>query len=300
MPRPIVDTHIHLWKLPRTAPPMSDDSNFPTGCCGEIPWLEVDALMADYNRTIGGQRVDKIVVVESSGSTPPEKIIHSNRWMLDAAAADPKILSVVGKLNPSQPVREFSRGLAALAADKRWVGLRIGSGVFLQEGEKSGERLQPNVLENLAALADRGLMLDTLGLDGHAVAAIARAVPGLTIVMNHFAQKPPSLNVEDGWRSAMQAVAGAPAVCIKVSDIHRLSSTEQGGQWPTQFTPLSEPARYVSVLDTLYDLFGPERLIFGSNWPVSNVAGLGVDSVNVQIDILESYLAGKERPTGTR
>src|SRR5262245_23519794 len=52
--RRIIDSHVHLWKLPRNAPPMSDDATFPTGCCGSVPWMEVDRLPADYDARVGG------------------------------------------------------------------------------------------------------------------------------------------------------------------------------------------------------------------------------------------------------
>jgi len=291
--RPIVDTHIHLWKLPRTEAPMSDDATFPSGCCGEIPWLEVDALMSDYTATVGGQKVDQIVLIEASVATPPEKMILSNRWMLDTAAADEKILSVVGKLDPTQDTAAFAAQVDDLAADKNWVGIRIGGDIFLPDVEQAFANIKPNVLDNFAALASRGLMIDSLGVTGAVMGAIAEAVPGLTIVMDHVAEKPQTLEVEDGWRADMQAAGAAPGVHIKVSDIHRLSTTEMKGEWPVQFTPVTDPSSYVSVLDTLWDIFGAERLIFGTNWPVSNVAGLDVDSIDVQIGILESYLSGK-------
>src|SRR6266481_1354175 len=64
--KPIVDAHVHLWKLPRSGPPMSDSATFPTGCCGSVPWMEVDRLVPDYNARVGGPEVDNVVLIESS------------------------------------------------------------------------------------------------------------------------------------------------------------------------------------------------------------------------------------------
>src|SRR5258705_5557502 len=100
--RRVIDSHVHLWKLPRNAPPMSDNATFPTGCCGSVPWMEVDRLMPDYDARVGGPRVDRVVLIESSVGVTPDKIIQSNLWMLQAAAADGKILSVVGNLDVTQ------------------------------------------------------------------------------------------------------------------------------------------------------------------------------------------------------
>ena len=55
--RRVIDAHVHLWKLPRNAPPMSDNATFPTGCCGSVPWMEVDRLPADYDARVGGPKV---------------------------------------------------------------------------------------------------------------------------------------------------------------------------------------------------------------------------------------------------
>src|SRR5262249_51827802 len=69
--RRIIDSHIHLWKLPRNAPPMNDFATFPTGCCGSVPWMEVDRLVPDYNARVGGPKVEKLVLIESSVGVPP-------------------------------------------------------------------------------------------------------------------------------------------------------------------------------------------------------------------------------------
>ena len=105
--RRIIDTHVHLWKLPRNAAPMNDNATFPTGCCGSVPWMEVDRLTPDYDARVGGPEVDKLVLIESSVGVPADKIIQSNLWMLQTAAADGKILSVVGNLDITQDAGEL-------------------------------------------------------------------------------------------------------------------------------------------------------------------------------------------------
>src|SRR5258708_13693216 len=85
--RRIIDSHVHLWKLPRNAPPMSDNATFPTGCSGSAPWLEHDRVPPDYDARGGGPKVNKLVLIESSVGVPPDKIIQSNLWMRQTAAA---------------------------------------------------------------------------------------------------------------------------------------------------------------------------------------------------------------------
>jgi hypothetical protein len=64
-------------------------------------------MPADYDARVGGPAVDKLVLIESSVGVTPDKIVQSNLWMLQAAAADGKILSVVGNLDLTQSRTTF-------------------------------------------------------------------------------------------------------------------------------------------------------------------------------------------------
>jgi predicted TIM-barrel fold metal-dependent hydrolase len=291
---PVIDGHIHLWKLPRNQPPINDNATYPTGCCGSIPWLEVDRLMPDYDARVGGPKVDKVVLIESSVGVPPDKIIQSNLWMLQTAATDNKILSVVGNLDVTQSPSTFAAQVNQLSADKNWVGIRIG-GIFQPNADHIFANIQPNVLTNLALLANRRLMIDTLGITGSVLRSIAGVVPGLTIVMDHLAGKATSFDVEDSWKADMYQAAAAPGVHIKVSDTHKLSAQSVTGA-PAgliQFQPVADPEPYEPTLEFLYRTFGEDRLIFGTNWPVSDAGGIYVDSIDLEISIVESFLANK-------
>jgi L-fuconolactonase len=293
--RPIIDGHVHLWKLPRNAPPMSDFATFPTGCCGSVPWMEVDRLIPDYNARVGGPRVNKVVLIESSVGVTPDHIIQSNLWMLQTAAAESKILSVVGNLDVTQSPAGFAQQVDLLAANKQWVGIRIGGGIFQAGLTPSFSTLLPNVLTNLKLLAKRGLEIDTLGISGANLSLIGAAVPGLTIVMDHFAGKPTTFDVEASWKADMLAAANYAGLNIKVSDVHKLSSQAVTGKPAglTQFQPIADPTRYAPTLEFLWKTFGADRLIFGTNWPVSDAGGLFVDSIDLEIDILESFLTDR-------
>jgi len=289
----IIDAHVHLWKLPRNAPPMSDNATFPTGCCGSVPWMEVDRLMPDYDARVGGPKVDEIVLIESSVGVTPDKIIQSNLWMLQAAAADGKILSVVGNLDVTQAPASFAQQVTQLAANKKWVGVRIGGGIFQPNVPRSFSSILPNVMTNLTLMAKQGLEIDTLGIAGEVLSQIGAAVPGLTIVMDHFAGKPTTFDVEDSWKADMQAAAGYAGLNIKVSDVHKLSSQTVTGlpAGLTQFQPVADASLYNPTLEFLWRTFGEDRLIFGTNWPVSDAGGIFVDSIDLEIGIMESFLA---------
>jgi len=256
--------------------------------------MEVDRLVPDYNARAGGPKVDKLVLIESSVGVPPDKLIQSNLWMLHEAAAETKILSVVGNLDVKQSPPNFARQVAQLSANRQWVGIRIGAGIF-QSSAPSFSTIQPNVLTNLTLLADRGLSIDALGIRGAVLSQIGAATPGLTIVMDHFAGKPTTFDVEDSWKADMLAAARYPGLHIKVSDVHKLSSQAVTGKPAslTQFQPIADRKRYAPTLEFLWRTFGEDRLIFGTNWPVSDAGGVFVDSIDLEIGILESFLAGQ-------
>ena len=235
------------------------------------------------------------MLIESSVGVPPDKIIQSNLWMLQTAAAESKILSVVGNLDVKQPPVSFEQQVAQLSANKQWVGIRIGAGIFQPDLPRSFSTILPNVLTNLRLLAKRGLQIDTLGISGVVLSQIGAAIPGLTIVMDHFAGKPTTFDVEDSWKADMLAAATYGGLSIKVSDVHKLSSQAVTGKAAglIQFQPVTDPARYAPALEFLWRTFGEDRLIFGTNWPVSDAGGLLVDSITLQIGILESFLTGQ-------
>jgi predicted TIM-barrel fold metal-dependent hydrolase len=254
--------------------------------------MEVDRLVPDYNARVGGPKVDKLVLIESSVGVPPDKIIQSNLWMLQTAAAEAKILSVVGNLDITETPVMFAQQVALLSANKQWVGIRIGGGIFQANLPPSFYNIRPNVLTNLTLLANKGLQIDTLGIPGAVLSQIGAAVPGLTIVMDHFAGKPTTFDVEDAWKADMQAAATYVGLNIKISDVHKLSSQAVTGKPAelTQFQPIADPKRYAPTLEFLWKTFGADRLIFGTNWPVSDAGGIFVDSIDLEIEILESFL----------
>jgi len=294
---PIIDSHIHLWKLPRNGPPVNDSATFPSGCCGSMPWLEMDRLLPDYDARPGGRKIDKVVLIESSVGVPPSKIIQSNLWMLETAAANRKILSVVGNLDITEPPVAFAAQVQQLSADRKWKGIRIGGGIFERGASHTFANIRPNVLTNLTLLATQKLMIDALGIAGSVLRSIDGAVPGLTIVMDHLAGKAPSFDLEDSWKSDMHNAAAAPNLYIKVSDIHKLSTKSVTGAFAgrTQFQPIADAAPYRAVLDFHFKTFGENRLIFGTNWPVSDAAEKNVDSIDLQIQIVESFLSNRPR-----
>jgi predicted TIM-barrel fold metal-dependent hydrolase len=311
---PIIDTHIHMWKLPRSLPPMSDFGTYPGDttdgfCCtisltnpsGAVPWLQQDALIPNYLANWGGRRVNQVVLIESSVGVTSSNIIQSNLWMLDAAANDTngpdggsKIMSVVGALDTTEDPTTFQQQLLQLAGNPLFVGIRLGDlgSIFNTGAATTFPNLKPNVLQNLKTMASMGLQIDANGIPGAALAQIGQAT-GISIVMDHFASEGNTFTPSAVWIQDMKAAATYPGLHIKVSDVEVLSEAAVGGYTfgPSQFQPVADPAQYYPVMEFLWNLFGHRRLLWGSNWPVCRYGGILTDPVDFEIDIWESFLA---------
>jgi L-fuconolactonase len=242
-PQHVIDTHTHFYDPMRK---------------GGVPWpAKTDALLhrtvlpKHYRALPVPQRVDGTVVVEAS------PLVEDNQWILDLAKDDPFIVGLVGNLPVGTP--EFRGHLKRFAKNPLFRGIRV-RGVSLKDGLD-----QPAFVDDLKALADAGLALDVPSqTDAVAqTARVARAVPGLRIVVNHVAgARIDGGEPAAGWRQLIRDCAAQPGVFLKVSGLVE-GTRRTNGDAPT------DAAFYRATLDVLWSAFGAERLIYGSNWPVS-------------------------------
>ncbi|MBL9189704.1 MAG: amidohydrolase family protein [Opitutaceae bacterium] len=235
---PAIDTHTHFYDPTRTAgvpwPPKTD------------PVLHRPRYPADFRAQATPHRVVGTVVVEAS------EWVEDNQWILDLAKTDESIVGLVGHLVPGRP--EFAANLRRFAANPLFRGLRM-------RGNYLKDVADPALAADLKRVADLGLAIDTLG--GATVLpptlALARQFPSLRIVIDHvpFADwdRDPA-----AMRPHFAELARLPNVFAKISNVVRRVDGRI----------IDDPAHYRPALDTLLDLFGPDRVVFGSNWPVSD------------------------------
>jgi predicted TIM-barrel fold metal-dependent hydrolase len=195
--------------------------------------------------------VRETVVVEAS------PWVEDNAWILDLAAKEKSIVGFVGNLDPTTP--EFSAHLRRFAANPIFRGLRWRAD--LVRIDKNHEA----ALRAARQMAELGLSLDLNGgpdLLPHA-ARLAAEVPELRIVINHLGGSGDPAALKPGWKEAITTVAQQPNVWMKVSAlVEQVKGAE--GKAPT------DVRYYQPVLDHLWQQFGSERLLYGSNWPVSD------------------------------
>ena len=234
---PRIDAHLHFWRLER------GDYGWLTPEMGPI---HRDFLPADAAPHLDAAGVDGVVLVQAAPSE------DETRFLLSLAAREPRIRGVVGWVALDAP--DAPDRLAALAADPRLRAIRP----MLQDIGETGWILRPELRPGLEAARELGLAFDALVKPRH-LEVLPRLIerhPDLAVVIDHGAKPDIAAGAFDDWAAGMAVLASMPHVHCKLSGL----VTEAGPQ-----AGRDDLRRYV---DLLLDLFGPERLIWGSDWPV--------------------------------
>lgn len=237
----MIDAHVHIWRLGRN------------GCAWPTPDLAAihrDFGLGDAAATIAETGVDRVVLVQSQESE------EDSAWLLAEAAASPSVAGVVGWIDgaAADPVARIAR-LQELGP---LVGLRV-----MAQDRPAAWLADPALKGQFAALADMGLSLDLLVRPQHLAccAALADAFPGLRMIVDHLAK--PLIAHDDlaAWREGMAPVAERANMMCKLSGL--ITEAASG----------AEMATLAPYVEAALDLFGPERLVWGSDWPVINLNG---------------------------
>ncbi|MFD8082445.1 amidohydrolase family protein [Kitasatospora sp. NPDC059722] len=250
-PPALIDSHHHLWDLAQRPQAWLDEPALTSIRRTFTP----DDLRATATSTVAGRRLHRTVVVQCVPDVP------ETEDLLALAAREPLIAAVVGWVDLTSPAvgDELDRLLAGPG------GGYLRSLRSLVQGETDPEWLQrPDVERGLAALRDRGLGYDVL-VRSHQLdqaSRLAERLPDLPLVLDH-AGKPDLAGRElEDWERRLRRLAGHPQVVCKVSGLITEADHEA---WTT--------ADIRPAWDVLLSAFGPDRLMFGSDWPVANLAG---------------------------
>jgi L-fuconolactonase len=224
----------------------------------DYPWMKSanevlyrDYLPAQLEPVLQENAVSRTVLVQASNS------VAESRWLLRLAAEHSVIAGVVGWVDLMSP--EIDQQLDELTADSRFKGVR-----HLVESEQRDDWLvQREVLSGLKRLAEYGLSYDLLVHTRHLKYArrVAEECPELSLVIDHLAKPPIARRDFNEWADELRPLAAFPNVYCKLSGL----VTE--ADWATWRTDDLRP-----YVDYGLELFGPERLLFGSDHPVCLLA----------------------------
>jgi L-fuconolactonase len=254
----VIDAHHHLWSL----------------AAHDYSWLDQPFLasvrrdfdLADLVPALTAVGVDRTVLVEAGSGEPAE----TTDFLTIADASGGLVAGVVGTLDLSSPsLVDVLDTYATHPAARLLVGVRDQ----LQAMPGADFRDRPEIVAGLAEVARRGLAYDLVvradQLPG--CGTLARALPQLRFVLDHLGKPDVAsgLAALSSWRTALTPLAQCANVTAKLSGL----VTEAD---PRQWTP--EDLR--PFVETAIELFGPERVMFGSDWPVCLVAASYVQVVD--------------------
>lgn len=238
----IIDAHQHFWK------PSRGDYGWLTP---ELETLYRDFLPSDLKPLLDQCGVEKTILVQAA---PTEEETH---FMLELAEENEFIAGVVGWTDFES--KEVGASMAALAENKFLVGLRP----MVQDLPDDDWLARPGLAPAFSAMIQHRLVFDALLLPKHIrrLLPVLERHPDLSVVVDHAAKPTLKDGVSREWFDDIAAVAKHPDVCCKLSGL----VTEARPEWTA--------GDLVPVVDHLLQTFGPERLIWGSDWPVLTLAG---------------------------
>jgi L-fuconolactonase len=247
----IIDAHQHVWDPGRAA----------------YDWLGPE--LGPINRAIGIEElipslrragVVGTVLVQSADNA------EDTRLMLETAGAHPEIVAVVAYVPLDRP-----EDAAAQLDELRQTSLVVGVRNLIHTIPDPEWLLRPDVDAGLGVLEDAGATFDLVSvLPEHLalVPIISERHPRLRIVIDHLARPPIGFDAREPWWTQIADAAANPLVYAKVSGLY--SATADPGSWT--------PEGIRPFLDHALESFGPSRLMYGGDWPISVLSG-GYDRV---------------------
>jgi L-fuconolactonase len=240
-----IDAHQHFWDPSR----------------GDYGWLTPQ--LTSLYRVYGSDDLKPLREAESIGRTvvvQAAPTVEETRYLLDLARDDDSIAGVVGWVPLEAP--DASELIVELAREPKFKGVRP----MLQDLDDDRSIENPLLRPAVETLIEHDLAFDALIFSRHVASLLifARRFPALRIVVDHGA-KPPIRDGEAGWQTWVDGIEKLAALPQKL--FCKLSGLA------TEASPGWTPATLKPYVDHLLKNFGPERLMWGSDWPVLNLNG---------------------------
>ncbi|HEX8487888.1 MAG TPA: amidohydrolase family protein [Propionibacteriaceae bacterium] len=242
---PVIDAHQHVWDLDRGRYAWLTDEMSPI----DRTMTEDEVLPQLHRAGIGG-----VVLVQAADEAADTEL------MLDVADRYPQVVGVVAYVPLEQP-EQVGAQLEQLAVRSVVVGVRN----LIHTRPDPDFLLRPAVAESLDLIAAAGFAFDVVSaLPRHLelVPLLSEAHPELRLVVDHLSRPPIGQAEVEPWWSLIARAAASPQVSAKVSGLYPDADRMA---WSTELVrPFVERA---------LEVFGPERLMYGGDWPISVLAG---------------------------
>lgn len=257
----IIDSHQHFWKLER----------------GDYAWLTenlapiyTDFQPADLKPLLEESRVDGTILVQATDTE------EETEYLLSLADKHAWIHGVVGWVDMETPTA--SDRICRFAEHSKFVGIRP----MIQGIEDENWMLKPELAPAIETLIDRNLAFDALVLPQHLtpLKTFLSRYDRLKVIIDHGAKPQIRDRAWQPWADDMAEIAATSNAFCKLSGL----VTEAASEWkPDDIAPYAQ-----HILST----FGPERTVFGSDWPVLNLAGNYSD----WIDLVKTWIPDEHKP----
>jgi len=257
---PRIDAHQHFWQL-------SQPFDYRWLDAPALAAIRRDYLPADLEPHLRAAGLTHSVFVQTQHN------LDEARWVLSLAEGHPFVAGVVGWVDLASP--DVEGQVVEMRRHPKFVGVRH----VVQDEPDDDWIVRPEVLRGLKVLEKHRVPYDLLFYVKHLrhAATVARHCPDLPLVIDHLSKPRIKAGVLDDWLPALRDAAACPNVHCKLSGM----VTE--ADWQTW-----NPAALRPYVERALELFGPERCLYGSDWPVCELAA----SYDRQFAALDGLLTG--------
>ena len=246
-----IDSHHHCWKYNSAEYGWIDQS---------MNILKKDYLPGDLLADLSNEGFDGSVVVQA------RQTIEETRWLLKLADENPKILGVVGWVDLCSP--DIDSQLADLTRNKKLVGVRH----VIHDEADDRFMLRADFRHGISTLKKYNLTYDLLLFPKHIqnASALVAEFPDQPFVIDHISKPLIRQQILEPWKSDIKLLATYPNVCCKLSGM--VTEADMNTLDHQAFEP---------YMDVVFEAFGPDRLMIGSDWPVCLLGGSYSDVIGI-------------------
>jgi len=265
LPFPVLDAHVHFWDRDRLDYPW----------LASVPSIARSHLPPEYWEEASTIPVGQIIFVEAGCAT--SVALDENDWVMSLADQDSRIAGIVAQV-PIDSGAETTKMLEILGKRPVVRGVRH----IIQGATDPEFCLRPSFVEGVRQLADFDFTFD-LCVHHSQLSSVIRLVdqcPDVRFVLDHVGKPDVRGGILEPWKTQLRELAARPHVWCKLSG---LMTEANCGSWHIQdFQPFLAEAN---------NAFGPNRIIYGSDWPVCRMAGSLEDWVSILLAALKDSAA---------